>query len=495
NQQIHPRPSRKMNLSRLLMIWVSYNELIKSTSTTTPLPIAGPSRGQGQEEEHDQGNACILRLHPCKICGEPFKAKSSVTKHIRKLHPGVHPYQCDLCDKDFSNSNNLNYHMRIHSGEKPYLCKICSKSFRASSDLRKHTFIHCNTRPYTCKTCNARFRKKTHLKQHEHIHTGEKPYECDICGKRLNSRFTLMSHRRNHADEKRFSCEICNAGFAYKRSLNKHQENHKNKKPHTCRLCNQLFAKRRHLRDHMKVHVKQKPFACELCGNRYSSISYLDKHMMAHMRNMPLILEMVDECLENTSEPTRVTESPIENDIPQDLIMSEDNTGIFDLEGVGIGFNILANDEISSNTYNDPCILECETVEEDERVVDEFLRRNHQILICSDSEIHASYPAAESSPCNQEEMSAASASCAVQGFGINQEPRTSSDDEAINLELTGQSVRLALAIGSVHYQEQDIPTADEVTRMIDEIMTSYRVTQTFTCNREESDELLGQWMT
>ncbi|KPJ05682.1 Protein ovo [Papilio xuthus] len=38
-----------------------------------------------------------------------FYSKSDLEKHIR-IHTGVRPYQCNLCDKSFTQKSTLNSH-------------------------------------------------------------------------------------------------------------------------------------------------------------------------------------------------------------------------------------------------------------------------------------------------------------------------------------------------------------------------------------------------
>jgi KRAB domain-containing zinc finger protein len=67
------------------------------------------------------------------------------------------PYNCDICDKGFSDNSNLQNHVRIHTGDKPYTCK--------------------------CDICGKGFSQNGNLQTHIRTHTGDKPYKCDICGK------------------------------------------------------------------------------------------------------------------------------------------------------------------------------------------------------------------------------------------------------------------------------------------------------------------------
>ena len=48
-------------------------------------------------------------------------------------------YQCDLCGKKMTYSNNLANHRKcVHEGTRNHTCETCGKSFAYPGDLRKH---------------------------------------------------------------------------------------------------------------------------------------------------------------------------------------------------------------------------------------------------------------------------------------------------------------------------------------------------------------------
>ena len=78
---------------------------------------------------------------------------------IYVIHTGDEPYKYDICDKGFSQNDNLQKHIRIHTGDKPYKCDICvlsrkityrntfslinvNKGFSQNGSLQKHIRIH-----------------------------------------------------------------------------------------------------------------------------------------------------------------------------------------------------------------------------------------------------------------------------------------------------------------------------------------------------------------
>jgi len=91
-------------------------------------------------------------LH-CHICGKEFHVPSLLERHQRS-HTNERPYKCHVCGRSYSQSGNLNVHLKtIHGvvadqgqgraradpeGIRPHRCYICTRMFTTSSNMYQH---------------------------------------------------------------------------------------------------------------------------------------------------------------------------------------------------------------------------------------------------------------------------------------------------------------------------------------------------------------------
>ena len=58
--------------------------------------------------------------------------------------------RCPYCNKSFSNTGNLNKHLKLHTGERPHKCSFCGRGFTENYKLISPceyvwTLFHVNT--------------------------------------------------------------------------------------------------------------------------------------------------------------------------------------------------------------------------------------------------------------------------------------------------------------------------------------------------------------
>ena len=122
----------------------------------------------------------------CTLCVSTFKDKDNMRKHMTYKHSKKNAgrWRCEICDKEFSQQGNLITHKRIHTG-KPISCSFCETKLATKCALQNHLAtkhkIGDVTRKYTCSICNKVFTNKQELNRHTFTHTGEKPFQCDFC--------------------------------------------------------------------------------------------------------------------------------------------------------------------------------------------------------------------------------------------------------------------------------------------------------------------------
>ncbi|KAJ8704999.1 hypothetical protein PYW08_012319 [Mythimna loreyi] len=206
-----------------------------------------------------------VQLYNCEQCQRSFSDPNDFKKHIHE-HANVSgdeedadkPYKCSQCDRRFILKKSLKSHIRIHTGEKPFKCEICLRSYSNRDDLLQHYRMHRVSRPHRCDYCQRGFRSKHILISHIRVHTGEKPFKCDECQRCFSAASNLTRHMRVHTSEKPHKCDICARSFNEKSHLTRHVRSHTGERPFKCEICRRGFSDKSNMQRHVRRHKGEK---------------------------------------------------------------------------------------------------------------------------------------------------------------------------------------------------------------------------------------------
>ena len=174
----------------------------------------------------------------CNDCGKAFPLKSHLKRHSESVHEGKKPFKCNDCGKAFAEKCNLNCHIEsVHEGKKPakpYICRICGKAFSQKYIKSHMEVVHAGKKLFNCNGCDKAFSNKQHLNWHiEIVHEGKKPFNCNTCDKSFSRIDSMNRHiKAVHEGKKPFNCNTCDKSFSIKQHLRGHIESvHKGQKP------------------------------------------------------------------------------------------------------------------------------------------------------------------------------------------------------------------------------------------------------------------------
>lgn len=122
----------------------------------------------------------------CDICDKRMMTRKLLIVHMNSIHRGIKKIVkksnkstatktntfesiCQFCGKICRSKSHHIHHERMHTGVKPFVCDICDRRFIVKISLRQHYLTHTGERPYSCNMCDKKFRQSAHLRSHQKV--------------------------------------------------------------------------------------------------------------------------------------------------------------------------------------------------------------------------------------------------------------------------------------------------------------------------------------
>ena len=172
--------------------------------------------------------ALLKPRYTCFLCNETLSQLDCIKLHVA-LHLGLKKYECEICSESLSQKNDIDIHQDSdHSRCKLNHCNFFDFRFNRKGNLKKHLhYIHgtCKSK-YKCNLCNKHFSEKNNMERHLVTHLGLKNYKCEICSKTFSQKSNLETHKLTvHMRQKRHPCDVCGQQFTQKFNLQRHKLN------------------------------------------------------------------------------------------------------------------------------------------------------------------------------------------------------------------------------------------------------------------------------
>ena len=142
------------------------------------LPYASFNRLKDLNTHHRIYHPTIY--YKCRHCRKRICTPSIWQFHQYCQRPKLK--KCTGCNKYFLFKSTLKQHRCCHSKVKMFRCIFgsCQLSYKHPQDLNRHVAMHQQT-TFNCELCDKTFTQKRLLKRHEVIHTNLLPHVCGYC--------------------------------------------------------------------------------------------------------------------------------------------------------------------------------------------------------------------------------------------------------------------------------------------------------------------------
>ncbi|CEJ81963.1 hypothetical protein VHEMI02059 [[Torrubiella] hemipterigena] len=252
---------------------------------------------------------------PYDDCDKDYIEDKHLKQHIKAVHTHERKHVCQRegCGKSFVTGTRLKRHQAVHEGADRFRCGDCGQSFRKRETLNKHILKdHKGLPPHQCSEpgCTEAFESKGALRRHEQRAHGEIKYWCGECGLQTmpdgtekRTGFTTEQLLQAHLKQEHQNCMFCDFKSSKQGELVQHIDMHHSGKTLDDRKtvlclyenCTKRFTKKSNLTAHIRIAHEGVRFICGQtvitgsnleewhnglgCGDKFSSKVRLEDHI------------------------------------------------------------------------------------------------------------------------------------------------------------------------------------------------------------------------